>query len=125
MKEVQIINRSRSLIAPLVASYCERFSCKLLGLSWRSNLTNESALIIAESTESRVGSAIHMMGMFFDLGIVWLNREMEVVDKREAYRWRSFLIPAKPAQYVIELGLERIEEFTLGDKIKFETLSLD
>lgn len=125
MKEVQIVNHSQSLTTPLIAAFCESFYCRLLGLSWRSSLANEHALVIVESAESRVGSSIHMLGMFFDLGIVWLNKEMEVVDARIAYRWRSFLLPAKPAQYVIELGLERIGEFSLGDKIEFKTLSLD
>ena len=123
MKQVHINNLSQGLASPLAAQLCERFICKLIGLSWRSSLGSDRALIIAGKTESRMGSSIHMLGMFFDLGIVWLNSEMEVVDLRQAFRWRSFLLPAKFAQYVIELPIERLEEFAIGDRIKFETHS--
>ena len=123
MKEVRINNLSQSLAAPLVADFCERFFCKLAGLSWRSSLASDRALIIVGDSESRVGSSIHMLGMFFDLGIVWLNKELQVVDLRPAFRWRSFLLPGKAAQYVIELRIERLGEFAIGDKIEFETLS--
>jgi len=64
-----------------------------------------------------------MIGMFFDLGIIWLNNEMEVVDLRPARRWRSFLLPKIAARYVMEIDIERIGEFSLGDKIEFESLS--
>lgn len=68
----------------------------------------------------RSQTSIHMLGMFFDLGIVWLDDKKRVVDARPAYRWRSFLQPAKAARYVIECALDRISEFQIGDQIDFE-----
>ena len=122
MKEVRINNVSHDLATPLVAQFCERFICKLIGLSWRSSLASDRALILAGKTEGRMSSSIHMLVMFFDLGIVWLNNEMEVVDLRQAIRWRSFLLPAKIAQYVIELDPARLGEFAIGDRIEIETI---
>lgn len=125
MKDVQVHNRSRPLASPLHAGYCAQFGCKLRGLSWRAKLAQGRGLILAEAAESRMGTSVHMLGMFFDLAIVWLDKDLEVVDLRAARRWRSFLRPRKPAQYVIEFGLDRLEEFAIGDQIEFETQPLD
>ena len=122
MKKIQVLNRTKALTTPLRADYCEKFFCKLRGLSWRSMLLKENALIIAENAESKLGASIHMMGMFFDLGIVWLNSKFEVVDAQAAYRWRSFLLPGSPAQFIIELHLERLNEFAIGDQIEFKDI---
>ncbi len=69
-------------------------------------------------------SAIHMLWMRLDLAIVWINSEMRVVDVRPAYRWRSFVIPKQPAQYVLEFSLDRLDDFQIGDEVHFENAPL-
>lgn len=64
-----------------------------------------------------------MLGMSFDLSIVWLNSDLCVVDLGKARRWRSFLAPRKPARYVLECGASRFEEFQIGDQLAFEDIS--
>ena len=63
--------------------------------------------------------------MAFDLAIVWVDSQMRVIDIRLAKKWRSFLIPNQPAQFVIECSADRLDEFALGDQIAFETTKLD
>jgi uncharacterized membrane protein (UPF0127 family) len=123
MRAVKVINQTRPLPSPLVADYCDSFWCKLRGLSFRSSLPLGSALILVDGSESRVNSAIHMLGMKFDLGIIWLSKSLKVVDLRLAKRWRSFVAPREPAQYVIECGALRLEEFSLGDQLVFEEIT--
>jgi uncharacterized membrane protein (UPF0127 family) len=122
MREIQIINQSRPLAAPLRAELCDTFASKLRGLAWRRELPREQGIVLVDRAESRLNSAIHMLGMFFDLGIVWLDAAKRVVDVRQARRWRSILLPRKPAQFVIECAVERLEEFRVGDQIAFEEL---
>lgn len=122
MREVHIINRSRPLAAPLGGVLCDSFWCKLRGLALRAELPAGRALILVERGESRLGTSVHMLGMFFDLGIVWLDGDLQVVDVRVARRWRSLIVPRKAAQYVLEFGLERLPEFALGDQIAFEEI---
>lgn len=123
MKEVQVVNRSRPLAAPLTADYCETFACRLRGLAWRRQLPAGRGLILVDRRERRLGSAVHMLGMSFDLGILWINSSMQVVEKRLAHRWRPFFVPSKPAQFVLEFGAERLTEFSIGDQLKFEDLA--
>lgn len=120
MRQVHIINHSRRLKKPLTADYCESFFCKLRGLALRRKLVAGHGLMLVYGSESRLNTGIHMLGMFFDLTIVWLDRNAKVVDVRRARRWRSFLFPRKPACYVIECGVSRYEDFRIGDKLAFE-----
>lgn len=125
MKQVRILNRSRPLGRPLFAGYCDGFWCRLRGLAWQRALHPERGLVLAHARAGRSQSSIHMLGMFFDLAIVWLDEDKRVVDVQPAYRWRSVLLPAKAARYVIECALERIPEFQLGEQIDFENPSGD
>jgi uncharacterized membrane protein (UPF0127 family) len=120
MRQVKIINRTRGLKRPLTADYCQSFLCKLRGLALRRKLAAGRGLLLADGSESRLSAGIHMLGMFFDLTIVWLDKNAKVVDVRRARRWRSFLFPRKPACYVIECGVSRYEDFRIGDKLAFE-----
>lgn len=120
MRRIQIVNHSHKLKSPLTADYCESFLCKLRGLALRRKLPANRGLVLADASESRLSAGIHMLGMFFDLTIVWLDNELKVVDVRRARRWRSFIFPRKPARYVIECGGSRYEDFRIGDKLAFQ-----
>ena len=67
-------------------------------------------------------ASIHMLGMGFDLAIVWINAELEVVDVRHARRWLSFIVPQRAAQFTLEIHPDRIEDFHIGDRVRFEEI---
>ena len=120
MKRKRVRNLSRALRSPLDVDYCERFGCRLRGLTWRRGLAEGEGLVLAQPSESRLGSAIHMLGMRFDLAIIWLDANLKVVDARPARRWRSFLMPRRAARFVIECSLSRLDEFAVGEQIALE-----
>lgn len=120
MRHVEIVNRSRPLRGRLTAALAESFGAKLRGLMFRPALPAGEALVLAEAAESRLGTGIHMLGMRFDLCIVWLDRDLVVVDNQIARRWVSLLLPRKPARYVIECAPSRHAEFHLDDQIEFK-----
>ncbi|MBX3005839.1 MAG: DUF192 domain-containing protein [Anaerolineales bacterium] len=122
MHSVAIHNRTRPLQRPLRAGYASRFSDKLRGLAGRRHLAPEEGLILAEARASRLGTSIHMLGMYFDLCIVWLDEDLRVVDCQIARRWRSVLWPRKAARYVIECAPSRYAEFQLADQLAFEAI---
>ena len=80
---------------------------------------DEGALLI-QNSESRMGSSIHMLFMFFDLGIVWLNKNGIVVDKKLAKKWQLSSSPAAPAKYIFEIHPDRLKDFSIGDKMLFD-----
>lgn len=122
MREVEIINDVRPLKSPLRAGLCTSYWCHLWGLSFRRTIPYEWGLILGYRTENRIDPGIHMLGMNFDLGIVWINADGEVVDLRYARKWLSFIIPKKAAKYALEILPQRLEEFQVGDQISFEDI---
>ncbi len=120
MKNIIVVNETRPLNAPLQAGYCVSYWCRLRGFSFRRKIPKDWGLLVVEPKESLYYSTIHMFGVFFDLGIVWINESGEVVDHCVAKRWISIKAPKRPAKYMLEIVPTRIEEFQIGDRIRFE-----
>jgi len=91
---------------------------------FRKNLAADHGLLLVQKRESRLDAAIHMLFMRIDIGVVWVNSDLEVVDLRIARRWRPFYIPKAPAKYILEIAVDRFNEFNLGDKLDFEPENL-
>ena len=123
MVKVQVENLTQKLKSKLSAEYCETFLCKLRGLTFRRILPNDRGLLLVEKMDDRMLTGIHMLFVFFKLGIVWIDNEGIVVDVRVAKPWVSFLLPKEAARYVLEIVPERISEFKIGDKVNFEEIN--
>lgn len=120
MRQIDIQNLTRPLAAPLQVGVAESFAAKLRGLMFRRSLPASQGLLLVEPSESRAGASIHMLFMAFDLCIVWLDSDLVVVDRQIAQRWRSLLLPAKAARYVLECSPSRYADFQPGDQIVFQ-----
>jgi uncharacterized membrane protein (UPF0127 family) len=115
---VTVRNHSRGGLRVLRARWCASFLCKLAGLSLRRSLADDVGLILVEGREGRLATSIHMFGMFFDIGVLWVNRDGVVVDARHARPWRLYF-PSSPAQYTIEGSPQVLESAAVGDRLEF------
>jgi uncharacterized protein len=120
MKTIQLTNKTRPLSTPLHAIYCESFLCRLRGLMFRSSLGADKGLLLVEGRDSRVDTAIHMLFVFMDLAVIWINSEQVVVDTVLAHTWRPAYAPHKPARYILEIHPNRLNDFQIGDVIEFQ-----
>ena len=120
MQKVNVRNISKSLKSDLVLDYCATYFCKLRGLAWRRRINKGAGIVLVSKRPSKANSAIHMLGLFFDLSIIWLDSNKRVVDLALAIKWRSMLAPKSAAKYVIECASSRLSEFNIGDQIAFE-----
>lgn len=118
-KLVKISNKSNPLRSPLRIRWCVSFFSRLRGFMFRKELAHNEGLILVESRESRVDTSIHMLFVWTDLAVIWMNAQNEVVDTVLARAWRPFYAPAKPAQYTLEVHPSRLNEFKVGDKVEF------
>ncbi len=121
---VVVRNRSRGGEVVLRARWCRSFWCRLRGLTFRRSLGEGEGLLLVESRPSRLGTAIHMLGMWMDLGVVWLDPEGRAVDRRHARRGRMYL-PKMPAQYVLEGPPSLLERVGEGEQMEFVHAPLD
>lgn len=119
MKTIHIENKKRPLPAPLHAPYCDSFICRLKGLMFRSKLAREEGLLLVEAHDSRLDTSIHMLFVFMDLAVIWINSEQCVVDSVLARAWHPVYAPHQPARYILEIHPDRLDEFKIGDQVEF------
>jgi uncharacterized membrane protein (UPF0127 family) len=119
-KIVQVQNLTRPSVPSVRARYCASFLCQLRGLTFRQSLPDDEGLLLVQKSDSRLEAAIHMLAMWINLTVVWINSAGEVVDVRRALRWRLAYFPIRPARYVLELAETRWPDFQIGDQIRLE-----
>jgi len=124
MKQVMVYNLDNPELEVVRAHFCASFACRLRGLTFRRTPAPNQGLLMVQSRESRLDAAIHMLGVWMDLAVVWINTRQVVVDVRLARRWRLFYLPEHPARYVLEMAVEHLADFKTGDRIKFEETEL-
>jgi uncharacterized membrane protein (UPF0127 family) len=120
MKTIRLVNKNQPLPSPLHALYCDSFLCRLRGLMFRSSLASDQGLLLVEARESRIDTAIHMLFVFMDLAVIWINSEGIVVDTVLARAWRPAYVPHQPARYILEIHPDRLDEFKIGDRVEFQ-----
>ena len=96
------------------------FFSKLIGLMFKPKLEENSGLLLSDRFESRINSSIHMLFMNFDLCIVWIDKNLLVVDVKEAKKWRLAYFPRAAAQHVLETNVAHFNDFSIGDQLSFE-----
>ncbi len=101
-------------------TYCDRFICKFQGLMFRRSLQPEEALLMVETSESKIGTSIHMLFMFIPLTVLWLDSSYTIVDKKLAKPWRLAYFPQSAAKYIIETSTDHYELFQIGDTLEFQ-----
>jgi uncharacterized membrane protein (UPF0127 family) len=113
-------NLSNPTIQPIRAQWCESFLSKLRGYTFRNSLTHEEGKLLVERRDSRVDTSIHMMFVWTDLAVIWINSEKEVVDTILAKAWRPFYAASRPARYILEIHPDRLGEFKIGERVEFD-----
>ncbi len=122
MTRALIRNVNRLEIQPIKSIYCISFGCQLRGLMFRPALGAYEGLLLVQRTDSIINAAIHMLGMSFDICVIWINSEFQVVDKCIARRWHPIYLPKIPARYVLEAHLERKNEYHIGETIEISLI---
>ena len=119
-KTITIENKNRNIEGALRIKYCDSFLTQLRGFTFRSALAQDEGLILVGKRDSRLDSSIHMFFVPFDLSVIWINSDLQVVDKILAKSWRPAYFSKQPAKYVLEIHPERWEDFHIGDALEFK-----
>ena len=122
MKQIQVINLTTKGSIPILAKYCKSFICQLRGLMFTKSLPDGQGVLLVQKEDSRINASIHMMFMWIDLAVVWINSDYTVVDLVLARRWKLVYLPKKAAKYVLETGVSHLVDFNIGDKVCFNEM---
>ncbi|HSJ90138.1 MAG TPA: DUF192 domain-containing protein [Anaerolineales bacterium] len=119
-KTISIENKDRGIEEPLRIKYCDSFLTQLRGFTLRPSLARDEGLVLVGSRDSRLESSIHMLFVSFDLAVIWINSQMQIVDRVLAKSWRPAYFSKQPAKYVLEVHPARWDEFQIGDTVHFK-----
>ncbi|MCJ7566433.1 MAG: DUF192 domain-containing protein [Anaerolineales bacterium] len=115
---VRVHNRSRGNTLLGRARWCDSFSCRLRGLTFRRDIPDGEGLVLVERSEGRINTSIHMLFVFFSISVFWVSSEGVVVDKTLARPW-GFYAPKQAAQFIFEASPRILDEVQIGDQLEF------
>lgn len=116
---IKIINQNNKETAVINGRFCDDFLSRLRGFTFRKNLSSDEGLVLAEKRDSKLDTSIHMLFVWTDLAVFWVDSSMTVVDKVLARSWRPYYASKIPCRYVIEIHPSRLGDFQIGDKVDF------
>ena len=119
-KQIIVENNSRVITDLPRIKYCDTFLTQLRGFTFRPRLSRDEGLILVGTRDSRLDSSIHMLFVSFDLTVIWINSDMQVVDKVLAKTWRPAYFSKKPAKYVLEIHPDCWGDYEVGDIVQFK-----
>ena len=119
-KQIFIENKNREIKDLPRIKYCDTFLTQLRGFTLHSRISRDEGLLLVGARDSRLDSSIHMLFVFFDLTVIWINSDMQVVDKVLAKMWRPAYFSKQPARYVLEIHPERWKDYEIGDTVQFK-----
>lgn len=120
MYRVELVNNTQPFAAPLILHVCNTFYSRFRGYMLKDKIIASEGLLFVESYPSRINASIHMFFMRFNLGVIWLDTEKRVVDKKLAKSWRPYYAPHRRALYIIETHPDRLGDFSVGDQVDFQ-----
>ena len=118
-RQIRLMTQPETILLTQV-NWCDSFMTKLRGFTFRRYLAESDGLVLVEKTDSRLNTSIHMLFVFFDLAVIWVNDAGQVVDTVLAKPWRLSYAPQAPARYVIEGHPNLLKTVKMGDQIRFE-----
>jgi len=87
----------------------------------KKELKQDEGIILVEKSETKLNTSIHMFFMKFDITVIWLDKQMVIVDKVLARKWAPMYKPKLPAQYVLELHHAKFSDYVIGDKLVLDS----
>lgn len=89
------------------------------GFTFTKPVAADGGLVLVNRKDSQLDSAITMLFVNYDLGVIWVNDAGEVVDTVVAKPWRLNYSAKAPARYVIEGHPSILERVRIGEKVRF------
>jgi len=89
------------------------------GLMFEDKKKFDYALIFDFPIESKIGTSLHMIFVFFPIDVLFLDKEKKVVDKVTLPPFQPNYTPRKAAKYVIEMPQGKAKSVKIGNKIEW------
>ena len=92
---------------------------RMKGLMFEDKKKFNYALVFDFPSESRIGTSLHMLFVFFPIDVLFLDKEKKIVDKVTLQPFIPNYTPKKAAKYVIEMSKGTAKSAKLGQKVEW------
>jgi uncharacterized protein len=113
-----LVNERTSEMIARDVTRCDTFLKKGRGLMFRPPLREGEAYLFVEGRESVGLTSIHMLFVFFTIGVIWLDNDWRVVDLKLARPFRPYYAAGRPARYFVECLPAVLERVQIGDRLR-------
>lgn len=103
---------------------CAGFLSRLIGLQFRRHAALSDGALLVCFRQHRVFATVHTLGMASDIGLVWLDTRLTVVDMKLAKPWRLAHVPNRPAKYCLEADESILSRVQVGDKLTIHGVNM-
>lgn len=93
---------------------------KGLMFSGKTKIKNGMCLVMPSTKDVKFGASVTMMFCFSSMEIIFVNSNMEVVDKVILKPWKISYTPKKECRYVIESLVGTFKNIEIGHVVKIE-----
>ncbi len=89
------------------------------GLMFSRRLPPKECVILQITKPSRLNSSVHMLFVFQELDIIFLDEDYKIVDMVRLKPFTFLYFPRKAAKYIIETNDKIINKVSIGDTIEW------
>ena len=87
------------------------------GLMFEDKKKFDYALVFEFPRESKIGTSLHMIFVFFPIDVLFLDKDKKVVDKVTLPPFQPNYTPKKAAKYVVEMPEGKAKKVRAGSTI--------
>ena len=92
---------------------------RMKGLMFEDKKKFNYALVFDFPSESKIGTSLHMLFVFFPIDVLFLDKNKIVVDKTTLEPFTPNYTPKSAAKYVIELPKGKTSLIKIGQKAEW------
>jgi uncharacterized membrane protein (UPF0127 family) len=118
----KIENITAPFSRPLHGKICTGFFDRFKGLMFNRDLAENECIILDEGTESKLNTSIHMFFMFYDIAVIWADKNWKVVEIKVARKWKPYYASSEPARFVLEARTGWFQSFHKGDQLRISNV---
>lgn len=89
------------------------------GLMFEDKKKFNYALVFDFPFESKIGTSLHMLFVFFPIDVLFLNKDQKIVDKATLNPFIPNYTPKKAAKFVIEMPKGKTRTAKIGQKVEW------
>ena len=93
---------------------------KFKGLMFTLKLKNKQGIIIPLKKERISQAAIHMLFVFYNIDVLWLDNDYKIVDLRRNLKPFTFAKPRNRAKYIVELPADSTSNINIGTRLQIK-----